>query len=95
MSWLPELKLYQIRCKEFIPSRLTHLPYATRILSCFGPETARLLMLSGARELARDARASTPDELINSLIGGIASGGLVGRLEGYNFHTTEIPFSQL
>jgi len=33
------------------------LPYATRILSCFGTETARLLMLSGARELARDARA--------------------------------------
>lgn len=37
---------------------------------------------SGARELARDARASDPDDLINSLIGGVASGAVLGRLQG-------------
>ncbi|ONK58332.1 uncharacterized protein A4U43_C09F11120 [Asparagus officinalis] len=36
----------------------------------------------GARELARDARASEPDDLINSVIGGVASGGLLGKLQG-------------
>ncbi|KAJ0988905.1 hypothetical protein J5N97_007261 [Dioscorea zingiberensis] len=36
----------------------------------------------GARELARDARVSEPDDLINSLIGGISSGAVLGRLQG-------------
>ncbi|CAL9092467.1 unnamed protein product [Musa acuminata var. zebrina] len=36
----------------------------------------------GAREIARDARASEPDDLFNSVIGGIASGALLGRLQG-------------
>ncbi|KAF0920931.1 hypothetical protein E2562_037778 [Oryza meyeriana var. granulata] len=29
---------------------------------------------SGARELVRNARASTPDDLMNSVVGGLASG---------------------
>ncbi|RWV94657.1 hypothetical protein GW17_00042784, partial [Ensete ventricosum] len=37
---------------------------------------------SGAREIARDARFSEPDDLFNSVIGGIASGALLGRLQG-------------
>lgn len=36
----------------------------------------------GLRELARDARASEPDDLINSVIGGLASGCLLGLLQG-------------
>ncbi|PKA61252.1 hypothetical protein AXF42_Ash006149 [Apostasia shenzhenica] len=36
----------------------------------------------GARELARDARNSDPDDLMNSAIGGFASGALLGRLQG-------------
>ncbi|KAM0935851.1 putative mitochondrial import inner membrane translocase subunit TIM22 [Dioscorea sansibarensis] len=36
----------------------------------------------GARELARDARESEPDDLMNSVIGGISSGALLGRLQG-------------
>ncbi|XP_072957342.1 uncharacterized protein [Typha angustifolia] len=36
----------------------------------------------GARELARDARASEPDDLMNSVVGGVASGALLGRLQG-------------
>ncbi|KAK8967794.1 hypothetical protein KSP40_PGU002573 [Platanthera guangdongensis] len=36
----------------------------------------------GARELARDARQSEPDDLINSAVGGFASGALLGRLQG-------------
>lgn len=36
----------------------------------------------GMRELARDARASEPDDLFNSVIGGVASGALLGRLQG-------------
>ncbi|XP_008810639.2 uncharacterized protein LOC103722006 [Phoenix dactylifera] len=39
----------------------------------------------GAREFARDARASEPDDLINSVVGGIASGALLGRLHGGQF----------
>ncbi|XP_074591384.1 uncharacterized protein LOC141847275 [Curcuma longa] len=35
-----------------------------------------------AQELARDARASEPDDLINSMVGGLASGALLGRLQG-------------
>ncbi|WOL12828.1 hypothetical protein Cni_G21596 [Canna indica] len=35
-----------------------------------------------AREIARDARASEPDDLMNSVLGGIASGALLGRLQG-------------
>lgn len=37
---------------------------------------------SGARELARDARASTPDDPMNSVVGGLASGAVLGRLQG-------------
>ncbi|KAK1318530.1 hypothetical protein QJS10_CPB04g01264 [Acorus calamus] len=39
----------------------------------------------GARELVRDARASEPDDLINSVVGGILSGSLLGRLQGGRF----------
>ncbi|XP_074569781.1 uncharacterized protein LOC141826437 [Curcuma longa] len=35
-----------------------------------------------ARELARDARASDPDDLMNSMVGGFASGAILGRLQG-------------
>lgn len=37
---------------------------------------------SGAREVARDARASEPDDLVNSVVGGMASGALLGRFQG-------------
>uniref|UniRef100_A0A0E0DD66 Uncharacterized protein n=1 Tax=Oryza meridionalis TaxID=40149 RepID=A0A0E0DD66_9ORYZ len=36
----------------------------------------------GARELARDARASTPDDPMNSVVGGLASGAVLGRIQG-------------
>ncbi|KAH7683070.1 hypothetical protein IHE45_05G160200 [Dioscorea alata] len=36
----------------------------------------------GARELARDARKSELDDLMNSVIGGISSGALLGRFQG-------------
>ncbi|KAL0925435.1 hypothetical protein M5K25_003763 [Dendrobium thyrsiflorum] len=39
----------------------------------------------GARELARDARKSEPDDLVNSAVGGFASGALLGRLQGGQF----------
>ncbi|XP_042448182.1 uncharacterized protein LOC122032933 [Zingiber officinale] len=35
-----------------------------------------------AREIARDARASIPDDLMNSMVGGLASGAILGRLQG-------------
>ncbi|XP_020107051.1 uncharacterized protein LOC109723184 [Ananas comosus] len=37
---------------------------------------------SGARELARDARASEPGDFMNSVVGGFASGALLGRVQG-------------
>ncbi|XP_020594114.1 uncharacterized protein LOC110034165 [Phalaenopsis equestris] len=39
----------------------------------------------GAREVARDARKSEPDDLINSAVGGFTSGALLGRLQGGQF----------
>lgn len=36
----------------------------------------------GARELARDARASEPGDFMNSVVGGFASGALLGRVQG-------------
>ncbi|KAL6652944.1 hypothetical protein ACP70R_011869 [Stipagrostis hirtigluma subsp. patula] len=39
----------------------------------------------GARELARDARASTPDDPMNSVVGGLASGAVLGRIQGGHF----------
>ena len=39
----------------------------------------------GARELARDARATTPDDLMNSVVGGLASGAVLGRIQGGHF----------
>lgn len=39
----------------------------------------------GARELARDARASTPDDPMNSVVGGLASGAILGRIQGGHF----------
>ncbi|XP_058103227.1 uncharacterized protein LOC131246820 [Magnolia sinica] len=36
----------------------------------------------GAREFVRETRASAPDDLMNSVIGGVASGALLGRLQG-------------
>ncbi|XP_039820381.1 uncharacterized protein LOC120682496 isoform X2 [Panicum virgatum] len=36
----------------------------------------------GARELARDARATTPDDPMNSVVGGLASGAVLGRIQG-------------
>lgn len=36
----------------------------------------------GARELVRETRASTPDDLVNSMLGGFASGAILGRLQG-------------
>ncbi|PIA25761.1 hypothetical protein AQUCO_10800033v1 [Aquilegia coerulea] len=36
----------------------------------------------GAREFVRATRASGPDDLLNSAIGGFASGALLGRLQG-------------
>ncbi|KAL5676282.1 hypothetical protein ACJX0J_012413, partial [Zea mays] len=35
----------------------------------------------GARELARDARATTPDDPMNSVVGGLASGAVLGRIQ--------------
>eukprot|EP00262_Sarcandra_glabra_P007916 TRINITY_DN2102_c0_g2_i1.p1 TRINITY_DN2102_c0_g2~~TRINITY_DN2102_c0_g2_i1.p1 ORF type:complete len:193 (-),score=28.52 TRINITY_DN2102_c0_g2_i1:44-622(-) len=35
-----------------------------------------------AREFVRETRASEPRDLINSVVGGIASGALLGRLQG-------------
>lgn len=42
------------------------------------------LAYTGAREFARETRGSTPDDLLNSVLGGIASGALLGRLQGHN-----------
>ncbi|KAM0866287.1 hypothetical protein ACQ4PT_042715 [Festuca glaucescens] len=39
----------------------------------------------GARELARDARATTTDDLMNSVVGGLASGAVLGRIQGGHF----------
>ncbi|GJN37132.1 hypothetical protein PR202_gb26057 [Eleusine coracana subsp. coracana] len=39
----------------------------------------------GARELARDARSSTPDDPMNSVVGGLASGAVLGRIQGGHF----------
>ncbi|KAK1682630.1 hypothetical protein QYE76_043478 [Lolium multiflorum] len=39
----------------------------------------------GARELARDARATTIDDLMNSVVGGLASGAVLGRIQGGHF----------
>ncbi|KAF9611679.1 hypothetical protein IFM89_034862 [Coptis chinensis] len=36
----------------------------------------------GAREFVRASRASGPDDLLNSAIGGFATGALLGRLQG-------------
>uniref|UniRef100_A0A1D1XM72 Molybdenum cofactor sulfurase n=2 Tax=Anthurium amnicola TaxID=1678845 RepID=A0A1D1XM72_9ARAE len=36
----------------------------------------------GAREFVRKTRASEPDDLINSVIGGFACGALLGRVQG-------------
>ncbi|CAA7404731.1 unnamed protein product [Spirodela intermedia] len=36
----------------------------------------------GAREFVRNTRASEPDDLANSAIGGFATGALLGRLQG-------------
>lgn len=51
------------------------IPFAVNsaiVTSCF----------CGARELARELRVAEPEDPINSLLGGIASGGLLGRLRG-------------
>jgi len=39
--------------------------------------------LPGARELARDARATTPDDPMNSVVGGLASGAVLGLIQGW------------
>ncbi|CAD6264035.1 unnamed protein product [Miscanthus lutarioriparius] len=39
----------------------------------------------GARELARDARAATPSDPMNSVVGGLASGAVLGRIQGGHF----------
>lgn len=39
----------------------------------------------GARELARDARATTPNDPMNSVVGGLASGAVLGRIQGGHF----------
>ncbi|TKW03874.1 hypothetical protein SEVIR_7G071400v4 [Setaria viridis] len=39
----------------------------------------------GARELARDARATRPDDPMNSVVGGLASGAVLGRIQGGHF----------
>lgn len=38
---------------------------------------------TGARELARDARATTPNDPTNSVVGGLASGAVLGRIQGW------------
>jgi hypothetical protein len=38
---------------------------------------------TGARELARDARATTPSDPMNSVVGGLASGAVLGRIQGW------------
>ncbi|KAG9445736.1 hypothetical protein H6P81_011864 [Aristolochia fimbriata] len=35
-----------------------------------------------ARELVRETRASSPDDLMNSVLGGVLSGALLGRIQG-------------
>ncbi|XP_077229456.1 mitochondrial import inner membrane translocase subunit Tim17/Tim22/Tim23 family protein [Tasmannia lanceolata] len=52
--------------------------YATNLAICTGCYCA-------AREFVRNTRASTPDDLMNSVLGGIASGALLGRLQGGQF----------
>ncbi|KAL5997166.1 hypothetical protein ACLOJK_008094 [Asimina triloba] len=39
-------------------------------------------MIQGAREFVRETRASTTDDLLNSAIGGVTSGAVLGRLQG-------------
>lgn len=41
------------------------------------------LCYTGARELARDARATTPDDPMNFVVGGLASGAVLGRIQGW------------
>ncbi|KAF3323687.1 Tim17/Tim22/Tim23/Pmp24 family [Carex littledalei] len=36
----------------------------------------------GARELARDARRAEKDDLMNSVVGGLTSGAILGRFQG-------------
>lgn len=41
-----------------------------------------LLVLLGAREFVRITRRSEYDDLMNSVVGGLFSGALLGRLQG-------------
>ncbi|CAM6087184.1 unnamed protein product [Calypogeia fissa] len=40
------------------------------------------LCFCGSQELVRELRASDPDDLENCVLGGLASGGLLGRIQG-------------
>ncbi|GLJ48606.1 hypothetical protein SUGI_1025580 [Cryptomeria japonica] len=51
---------------------ITYAVNSAIIASCF----------CGSRELVRELRAAEPEDPINSVLGGIASGGFLGRIQG-------------
>ncbi|KAH9317957.1 hypothetical protein KI387_019726 [Taxus chinensis] len=51
---------------------LTYAVNSAIVTSCF----------CGAREIVRELRVADPEDPINSLLGGIASGGFLGRIQG-------------
>ncbi|CAL5017508.1 unnamed protein product [Urochloa decumbens] len=56
-------------------SAVTYAANLAIVAGCYG----------GARELARDARATTPDDPMNSVVGGLASGAVLGRIQAGHF----------
>jgi hypothetical protein len=51
-------------------------------------------MCSGARELVRELRAADSDDWINGMLGGLASGSVLGYLQGVGRNQQEVSYVQ-
>ena len=69
----PQPRLLQQLCKCLFINQHTAIK---------GSDMSHLTFHLGAQEISRELRASEPEDWVDSMLGGLASGAVLGRVQG-------------
>jgi len=65
-----------------LPQQLYKCPFTNQHTTREGSDMSHLIFHLGAQEISRELRASEPEDWVDSMLGGLASGAVLGRVQG-------------
>ena len=65
-----------------VPAVLCKSPFTNQHTTRKGFDMSHLNFHLGAQEISRELRASEPEDWVDSMLGGLASGAVLGRVQG-------------